>query len=335
MPTITPIKDTLIPREPEKAIPVRVVSTRTGPRPKPADPAAGAAGAAPGTPEGAAAAAPAEPQGTAATGTNRDRPGTDRNDSGEAAPGAAESVKLSPQLSALARKEQAHRQREQALKEREKAVEARLAKAEKYDALEKRLAAKDYSALQELGLTYEQYAEYELSRLSGDKTDPGMKKLESEVEALKKNQEDTAQAQFDETVSEYRKEIAALVSKDPAFSTVKELKREDAVLQLILDSWEEDDEEVTVEQAAKDIEDFLVEEATRMASTTKVKARLGEGDKRPLPPPRPGLKTLTQQVIPSGEKRPLKSLQSMSESERYAEARRRVQERREQEQRNR
>lgn len=306
MPTREAIVDSVIPREVERPIPIRVITTRT---PKKAEPAA-----------------------------NPDQQTTIRNDEVAAAASAtpAESVKLSPQLTALARKEQAHRHREQALIAREKELEEKLKRADKFSTLEEKLKAKDYSEAEALGLSYEGYTEYLLNKQNGEKPEnQAFKALADEVSALKKSKEESADQEFQETVSEYRKEVGALVASDARFISVKEDKQEDAVLQLILDSWEEDGKEVTVEQAAQDVEDFIVAEATRYSGFTKIKARSQEADKKALPPPKPSLKTLTQQVVVGAEKRPQKSLQHLSESERYAEARRRVLERRAQEQGNR
>jgi hypothetical protein len=248
----------------------------------------------------------------------------------EAATPTAESVKLSPQLSAIARKEQAFRQREQALKAREAEVEAKLADATKFAELKAKLSAKDYSEIEALGLNYEGYTQYLLAKQNGEPAPEtqALKKLEEEVTGLKKAQEESANQQYEETVAEYRKEIKAAVEANPEFASIKELGHEDAVLQLILDSWEEDETELTVEQAAKDVEAYLVEEATKMAGLTKVKSKLQPAveEKRPLP--RPGLKTITNDMTVGSEKRPAKPLHTLSDSERYAEARRRVLERR-------
>lgn len=301
MPTHEAIVNTAIPKEVEKPIPVRVITTRV---PK--------------------AKVPTE---------NGDQPTTSGSDVSAAAESAApaESVKLSPQLSAFARKEQAFRQREQALKEREKTLESKLADAEKFSQLKTKIGTKDFSEIEALGLNYDEYSQYLVNKLNGeDPQTQAYKKLESEIQELKKNTEEKATREYEETVSEYRKEITALVASDPNFSSVKELKREDAVLQLILDSWEEDGTEISIQQAATDIEEYLVAEAEKMASLTKVKSKFGELAAKRLPPPKPGLKTLTQQVVVGSEKRPQKSLQHLSESERYAEARRRVLERRSQ-----
>jgi hypothetical protein len=288
MPTHEAIVNTVIPQQVEKPIPVRTISTRI---PK-----------------------------TTQTG----QPAISGNSSGAESPSTAESVKLSPQLSALARKEQAHRQKEQALLAREKELEEKLKKAERFATLEEKLQKKDYSELEALGIKYEDYAAYEIEK-SGATTPEAekLKQLETEIEALKKGTQDSATKEYEATVAEYKKEIVSLVASNPEFSSVKERKCEEHVLQLILDSWEEDGTELTVEQAAKDVEDFLLEEAQSWTSLSKLK-KTAEPEAAAKPLPKPGLKTLTQQVTVSSEKQPQKSLQFLSESERYAEARRRV-----------
>lgn len=240
-----------------------------------------------------------------------------------------ESVRLSPQLSALARKEQAYRQREQALKLREKEIEEKLAKATQYEELETKFKSKDFSEAEKLGLNYEEYTQYLLAKQTGeDPTADKFKSLEQKIQDLEKGKEEQAAREYEDTVSEYRREITSLIASNPEFSSVKELGREDAVLQLILDSWEEDGEELSIEQASKDIEDYLVEQGKKFTGLTKFKPAEVESK---LPPPRPGPRTLTNQMQPpQGTVQPQKSLQHLSESERYAEARRRVLARRQQ-----
>lgn len=239
-----------------------------------------------------------------------------------------ESVRLSPQLSALARKEQAFRQREQALKDREKALEAKLAGGDKYEALKAKMSAKDYSEAESLGLSYEEYTKYVLDKQGG--TDPNaekLKALEAEIQALKKGTEESAASQYEETVAEYKKEITKLVAENPEFSSIKGIKGgEESVMQLILDSFEEDDDELTVHEAATLVEQQLVERGKIYASLPKLKT---EGNtEKVLPRPVVG-KTLRNDMTVSSETAPRKSLQGLSEAERYAEARRRVLERRE------
>jgi len=296
MPTREAIVDNIIPKQVEKPIPTRVVNTRSSPKP------------------------------TEIAG----QPAINSSPAAASAPVTEESVRLSPQVSALARKEQAYRQREQALKAREQEVAAKLAQAEQFEALKQKLSAKDYSEAEALGLNYEDYVKYVLEKQNGE--DPQMaelQKLKAEIEALKKGSEESAANLFEETIAEYKKEISKLVSEHPDFSSVKELKREDAVLQLILDTFEEDGEELTVMEAARLVEEQIVNMGKAFTGLPKFKREI-EPEKRTLPRPTIG-KTLTNDMTAGSTQRPYKSLQYLSEAERYAEARRRVMERRERE----
>ena len=109
-----------------------------------------------------------------------------------------ESVALSPKVSALARKEQAQRQREAAIAKREKDLEAKLADAEKYQALKAKIAAKDYTAADELGVEYQEIVKHELNKEAAkDPAQERVRQLEEKLAALQKAQEES-------TVKEYQ-----------------------------------------------------------------------------------------------------------------------------------
>jgi hypothetical protein len=294
MPTREAIVDNIIPHNVEKPIPVRTISTRIVPR---------------------------EPI--------KDQANIVKVDDAAVSAAPAESVKLSPQLSAIARKEQAFRQKELALKQREKEFEAKLKDAETLQSLKTKLSAKDYAEAEALGLDYESYTKYKVDKLNGENPqETAIKKLEAEIEALKKGKEESAAQAYDDTVKEYKKEISLLTISNPEYASLKG-EFEAHVLQNILDSWSEDGEEVTIEQAAKEVMSHLREEKKRLDLLFKEPEapKVVAEEPQSLPPPRPGLKTLTQQITTGSETRTPKSLQFLSESERYAEARRRVQER--------
>jgi len=102
-----------------------------------------------------------------------------------------EITSLSPKISALARKEQAQRQREQKFKEERQAFADKLAKAEKYDQLQAKLANKDFSGAEEMGLTYEQYVDYKLKQQeSADPREERLTRHEQEIAELKKTLEE-------------------------------------------------------------------------------------------------------------------------------------------------
>lgn len=232
----------------------------------------------------------------------------------------AASVQLPPDASAKARQEQAYRQREAALKQREQDLADKLALAEKYSKLESGLKAKDFSAFEAIGADYDAFTEWKLRKSEGE--DPAMKpvlELKAEIDALKKSQEESVTKEYEATVAEYKKEISQAIESSEEFSSIKALGQQEAVLQLILDSWEQDNEMLTVEEACKDIEDYLMEEAKRMVALPKLAAE----KKATLPPPS-RIKTLTNDVQVGATPVSTKPLSQLPDHERYAEARRRA-----------
>lgn len=238
-----------------------------------------------------------------------------------------EKVTLSPQLTALARKEQSFRKQEQAHKAQVKEFEARQtefqtkqAEVQAFSGMKDRLAKKDYSVLDEMNVSYEEWTQYLLSK--GDKDKPEVQelnKLRDEVNSLKTRQEENVNKQFEATKAQYRKEIKDLVAKDPRFETVKELKMEEDVLQHILDTFNEDGEALSVEEAAQEVEDFRTEEALKMARLKKVQEKIRPKVEKTLPPPKPAMKTLTNQIAPQSTKTSAQ-FQHLSPRERIAQA---------------
>ena len=239
-----------------------------------------------------------------------------------------ESIKLSPQLSALARKEQAARRRDQALTQREQSLADRLAKAEKYEQLQAKIAAKDYSAADDLGLSYDQYTQYLIDKEKGaDPNEQRYRTLEERVKAAEKNQAEQINKEYQQNQLLWKAEIAKVVSENPEFSTIKELGLEDAVLQHVNDSFDEDDVELTAEQAAREIEKYALERAEKFASVSKIKSRAAEPPKV-LGAPKSSPKTITQNMTVTSQAPSKKPMHLMSEAEQWAEATRRYQEER-------
>ena len=232
-----------------------------------------------------------------------------------------ESVRLSPHLSALARKESAVRAKEQALRERERQLEARLADSDKFNQIKTKIASKDLSAAEELGVTYEDYTKYLTDKLrDSDPQTQAVKEIRDELESLKKNQEENVDRQFDANVAEYRKAISQLV-ENPEYAAIKRLKGENHVLQYILDSFEEDNIQLSVDEAARDVLAMFKANKEELSNAFNEER---SAQARTLPPPKMGAKTLTQQVTTGSERPSLKPLSQMNDAERWAEARRRV-----------
>lgn len=305
MPTREPIANTVLPQVVEKPLPIRTVTTRS--------------------------AAPKQ----VSQNTNQNQATTVETSPAADSATTADSVRLSPAASALARKEQAFRQREQAFKQRESEFAALKEKAEKFDQLSQRLSAKDYSEAEKLGLDYDSYVKYKVEQANSD--DPLAQKiaaLEARLADLTKGQEETFERDYDNIVESFRGEVASLVTSNPDFSSIKALGKEgeEAALQLIIDTWEEDGKEITAEQACKDIEAELYATAEKFSKFPKLKSA-ATTEEIPLSPQRPSVNTLTNGMQPpAGAPQFQKSLQHLPDHERYAEARRRMQARKAQQQ---
>lgn len=274
-----------------------------------------------------------------AAGTTTDAPvKTDApitNDNAAAEPAKVDEVSrpLSPQLAALARKEQKFREEQRKLKVAEQALEAERKEIAELKELKAKLAAGDYSAADKL-VDYEKYTQHKLGK------DPKAEELESlrtDIAKLKADQEKDLNERFESAVNQRRVAIKTLMATDDAsqFKAIKELKAEEAVVQHILDTWENDSVELTPEDAAKEVEAALKEKAQKWASiyetkkepTTEVVPAIETVEKRELPPLKTGMKTLTNNMASTGQiKPPVRPLHLMTEQERYVEARRRYEE---------
>jgi len=232
-----------------------------------------------------------------------------------------ETVTLSPQVAALARNEQD-------LKAKAASLETERAEIAELKALKAKLAAKDFSGIEDL-VKYDDYTQYLIEKSEASTPEQqALKALAAKVDGVEKAHKEDVEKRFEAAVNDRRKAVTSLVESNEEYSTIKELKMQEAVVQHILDTWENDSIDLSPEDAAKEVEAELLERAGKWASLSKLKAKTPtEDEKKQLPPLKPGIKTLTNNMAVSGEiKRPLRSFQNMSDSERYAEARRRAEE---------
>lgn len=239
-----------------------------------------------------------------------------------------ETVTLSGPAAALARKEQGFRKQQQEFKAKELAMEAERAEIAELKALKAKLASKDYSDFENL-VPYDEYSNFLLNKAASSSPEQqALKKLETEIENIKKSNQEDVSKRFEEAVNQRRKAVTELINSNDEYSSVKELNMAEAVVQHILDTWEQDSVELTPEQASKEVEEILVERAQKWTSLTKIKGKSPSVEEtKQLPPLKSSIKTLTNNMAATGEfKRPLKSLHGLSDTERYAEARRRVEE---------
>jgi hypothetical protein len=241
----------------------------------------------------------------------------------------AESVTLSPQMAALARKEQAYRQREQSQKAKDAELQKALAEVSELKAMKEAIATEDYSKLEGI-VPYDKFTAWKLAQLNGtDPTQQELKKIAGELETMKKSQQDDLSKRFDAAVEDRRKEVRKLAETNPEFAPLKKggEKVMEAAVQHILSTWEHDNIELSPEQAAKEVtEEMKRRRDWHNSLFEEAAAEPAAVEGKQLPPLKASVKTLTNNMTTGEIKRAPKSFQGMSDNERYAEARRRAEE---------
>ena len=264
---------------------------------------------------------------TAQTGMNMpEKPDASLPPSGQTATHEAttptQAVTLSPQLTALARKQQKLQQEIQAQRDKEAAWTARQADYVPKSDFKAKLKENAAEALNTLGISYDELTNLLLEQQNG--ADP-VKALKAELDQLKNDQKANVDKQYEATLRQYRAETDSLIAADPkTYHLINKQGRQDAVVQHILETWKEDESKVlSVSQAAKEVEDVLREQAKKMADALKELEPATTEEtpqaKKTLPPPKAALKTLTNQVDVAPT-RTYNQFQFLSPKERLAQA---------------
>lgn len=219
---------------------------------------------------------------------------------------------LSPQFVALARKEKALRSQSQALKAREDALKAKETEYESNyipkSKLTERFKSDPVGLMQEHGLSYDQLTHLILNQPSAQ--DQSLQKLQAELQELRdaqanaaKQSEELQKRNYEQAVNQIRNEAKLMIASDPSFETIKETGSEEAVVELIKETFDKDGIVMSTEDAAKEVEEYLVEEALKYAQLKKVQARLnppttGEALKQQINE-KPQMKTITHAITAS------------------------------------
>ena len=183
----------------------------------------------------------------------------------------------------LAKRERVYAQRRKELDERDaqlKSREAGVQSAEDFKtSLKGRITQAPLETLSELGLTYDQLTNLILNQPKPE--DLQFQQLQTEMKALKAaNEQTVAQIQqqkqdsYKQAVNQIRNEVKLLVDANADFETIKETGSHEAVVALIEETFKEEGMLLTVEDASKEVEEFLMKEALKMAGLKKVQAKL-------------------------------------------------------------
>lgn len=228
---------------------------------------------------------------------------------------------ISSQYAILARKQKQFREREKRIQAREQALktsdEAKLVPPtptfdeSKYISRD-RIAQDPLNALADLGISYDQITNLMLNQANPQQIqqDAYLRKLEAKISDLEQKQERTVKT-FEEgqiearsqAVRQISRDVQSLVTNDPSFELIKLTNNSAEVVKLIETTFDEDGTLLSIEEAAKEIEEALMERQFRISSSSqKIKQRLQSvastqtATKQPVNQVKQPLKTLTNSV---------------------------------------
>lgn len=153
-------------------------------------------------------------------------------------------------------------------------------------------------------------AGYDYDKITERMLNPGHSPTEREIAELKaqiaelkggqtKVQEEFQnrnKLEYDTAVAQIRRDVSATVANSADYTTIKESGSTEAVVRLIEKTFEDTGDMLSIEEAAAQVEDYLIEEAIKVANYTKVRARNSQPPTEALPRITGDQKLSTQQL---------------------------------------
>ncbi len=215
-------------------------------------------------------------------------------------------AKAQQQEQAWAKRDAELKARETALTQQSQAPSVDLTKYISKD----RLMQDPLSALAEAGTNYDEITQRVINRQPVDPmVQQTIDKLEAKIAALEKNNEEGKKSAIDQQTAQYQaavKQISmdakALIKSDPvAYEAIIKTGTVKDVVKLIEDTYNKDGILLSVEEAANEVENYLVEENYNMATKIeKIRKRIGQvapaqapAKTSPVAPQQSQMKTLT------------------------------------------
>lgn len=246
------------------------------------------------------------------------------------------------QMAIIARKERALRakalQQEQEFKAKEAALNSQY--NSKIAELEAKLAEyktgylpKSYikqntlDAMEQAGVTYDEYTQQVMTQQPTDprvlaqlrRQEQVINDLQAKVENSEKAQRDQQSASYQSALRQIETDVHELVKVDPTYEMIKATRSQKDVVELIERTYQEEGRVMSVEEASSEVENYLVDEASKLARIEKIKKRLN--------PPAETVKKVEangQQTPQAKQSQPMKTLTNSGSATRKLSARERA-----------
>lgn len=252
---------------------------------------------------------------------------------------ASQDTRLSQKYAQLARREKQLRQKyieqERAIKAKEeelKAKEEQLAKQYESWIPRDRIKQAPLDVLNEAEVSYDELVQRYIDNQNPvdprvqsyiQKLEAKTKALEERLDTATKQAQEQQSASYQAALNQIHRDVKALVNEDPQFETIKATGTTKDVVKLIEETYKKDGYLMSVEDAAQEVENYLVDEYSKLASLKKIQSR--------LTPAQASAKAASSQpkqetqVAPAGQqKQPAKTLTNTVGTSRQLSARERA-----------
>lgn len=229
-----------------------------------------------------------------------------------AAPTEAVAPAKDERFEAMARKErQLHRQRKEIEAQRD-ALKQQITQYETGYIPKQRITEDPLAVLQEAGVSYEKLTEMLLSPVNSN--DPTIRALKQQINALTEKQtkseqaaQEASQKQYEDAIKQITSEVKMLVAGGDSYESIREMGMEDAVVELVEQTYNNEGYLMDIDTAAAQVEEHLLAEAEKMSKLKKLQSKLQAKASEVSEPIKPGqqsqLKTLTNAVAQQPTKR--------------------------------
>lgn len=217
-----------------------------------------------------------------------------------------------PRDAIYARKERQLRKMQQAMAEEKKTLMAKIAEYETGYIPKARLKQDLWGVLGEEGYDYNTLTEQMLSQ--PNMNDPAtralmakLKQLEDKQNAAERQAQESTQAQYAQAIKQISSEVRMVVDSNPEYESIKETGMQDAVVELIEQTFNSKGYLMDIEAAAKEVEAHLLAEAEKFTKLKKLQKPSAEQQTQATAPQtqaKQPIKTLTNAVtMQSGRSR--------------------------------
>lgn len=165
-------------------------------------------------------------------------------------------------------------------------------------------------AMEQSGVTYDEYTQQVMTQQPTDprvlaqlrRQEQVITDLQAKVENSEKAQRDQQSASYQSALRQIETDVKDLVKVDPTYEAIRFTRSEKDVVELIERTYQEEGRVMSVDEAAQEVENYLVDEASKLARLDKIKKRLNpppvvkkaeEGQQTPKPQQSQPMKTLT------------------------------------------